>query len=213
MPRYLLFQMSYVNISVSLLLAAVLDLLPAPAVLAQSILPARPEAIGGGNPFEGLGRPDDPNPSRVPGAETGITNDVNLPPEPGTKSSAAKLPKKTGKQASHLVPPPPPVMPDAGSVPDDKNPMKVAIQAIKQKDYEKAQVLLSELTKLDPENMKALYLDAVVCVYRKQYLRAQEKYRRILDQTSDEELKKMAADGLKKLEEYPSGDMPELISQ
>lgn len=37
---------------------------PGTAVLAQSIIPARPEAIGGGNPLEGLGRPDDPNPSR-----------------------------------------------------------------------------------------------------------------------------------------------------
>ncbi|MDP3509500.1 MAG: tetratricopeptide repeat protein [Candidatus Melainabacteria bacterium] len=32
---------------------------------AQSILPPRPDAIGGGNPFEGLGRPDDPNSSRM----------------------------------------------------------------------------------------------------------------------------------------------------
>jgi hypothetical protein len=32
---------------------------------AQSILPARPDAIGGGNPLEGLGRADDPNPSRA----------------------------------------------------------------------------------------------------------------------------------------------------
>ncbi|MFA7337309.1 MAG: tetratricopeptide repeat protein [Candidatus Obscuribacterales bacterium] len=30
-----------------------------------TILPARPDAIGGGNPFEGLGRSDDPNPSRA----------------------------------------------------------------------------------------------------------------------------------------------------
>lgn len=37
----------------------------APPLNAQSILPPRPEAINGGNPFEGLGRPDDPNPSRV----------------------------------------------------------------------------------------------------------------------------------------------------
>lgn len=213
MPKYLLFQMSYVSISVSLLLALALDLLPVMVVSAQSILPARPEAKGGGNPFEGLGRPDDPNPSRVPGAETGITNDVNLPPEPGTKGSARKLPKRGGEPASHLVPPPPPVMPDTGSVPDDKNPMKLAIQAIKHKEYEKAQSLLSELTKLDTGNMKALYLDAVVCVHRKQYLQAQEKYRRILDQSNDEELKKLAAYGLKKLEEYPSGDIPELISQ
>jgi len=35
-----------------------------PDACAQSIIPARPEAIGGGNPIEGLGRPDDPNPSR-----------------------------------------------------------------------------------------------------------------------------------------------------
>lgn len=28
-------------------------------------MPPRPEAIGGGNPFEGLGRADDPNPSRA----------------------------------------------------------------------------------------------------------------------------------------------------
>lgn len=37
----------------------------APFSSAQSILPAREDAAGGGNPFEGLGRPDDPNPSRI----------------------------------------------------------------------------------------------------------------------------------------------------
>lgn len=39
--------------------------LTASQVEAQSILPPRPDAIGGGNPFEGLGRPDDPNSSRM----------------------------------------------------------------------------------------------------------------------------------------------------
>ncbi|HNG22266.1 MAG TPA: hypothetical protein PLI59_23955, partial [Candidatus Obscuribacter sp.] len=51
------------------LLLALLFSLGQPPVPAQSpgpsILPAREDAIGGGNPFEGLGRADDPNPSRV----------------------------------------------------------------------------------------------------------------------------------------------------
>ncbi len=47
------------------------------AARAQSILPPRPEAIGGGNPFEGLGRPDDPNPSRVSDFQTGDISDAS----------------------------------------------------------------------------------------------------------------------------------------
>ncbi|MBK9145919.1 MAG: hypothetical protein IPM23_25895 [Candidatus Melainabacteria bacterium] len=38
--------------------------IPTPAS-AQSILPPAPDAIGGGNPLQGLGRPDDPGPSRM----------------------------------------------------------------------------------------------------------------------------------------------------
>jgi len=32
---------------------------------AQSIIPPADDAVGGGNPLQGLGRPDDPGPSRV----------------------------------------------------------------------------------------------------------------------------------------------------
>lgn len=205
--------MSFARISASLILALALDLSPVLSVCGQSILPARPEAKGGGNPFEGLGRPDDPNPSRAPKAETDTANDVKLPPASDTKNSANATPKKNRNPAPQLVPPPSPVMAEPSSIPDDKNPMKQAIHAINQKEYEKAQALLSELTKLDPENMKALYLDAVVCVHQKKYLQAEEKYRRILDRSNDEELKKLAKDGLKKLEEYSSDDRPDLISQ
>ena len=35
------------------------------AASGQDIIPAHPDAPGGGNPFQGLGRPDDPAPSRV----------------------------------------------------------------------------------------------------------------------------------------------------
>lgn len=39
-------------------------LLPAGGTRAQSILPPAPDAIGGGNPLQGLGRPDDTSPPR-----------------------------------------------------------------------------------------------------------------------------------------------------
>ncbi len=59
-----------------------------PAAMAQSILPPRPEAIGGGNPLEGLGRTDDPNPSRA----ADFPNLNTLPtPTPDAISDAAPV--------------------------------------------------------------------------------------------------------------------------
>ncbi len=62
---------------------------------AQSILPAREDASGGGNPFEGLGRPDDPNPSRIgdylPGTATRVPTQPQTPRVPtqtGTPSTS-----------------------------------------------------------------------------------------------------------------------------
>lgn len=60
---------------------------------AQSILPARPEAVNGGNPFEGLGRPDDPNPSRV-----GDFPDLNT--TPASAADAAPLDPNLSPNAS-----------------------------------------------------------------------------------------------------------------
>ena len=54
---------------------------------AQSILPARPEAVNGGNPFEGLGRPDDPNPSRV-----GDFPDLNTTPTSAADAAPLRTP-------------------------------------------------------------------------------------------------------------------------
>src|ERR1700733_4519774 len=36
-----------------------------PVLIAQSMIPPAPDAIGGGNPFQGLGRTDDPGPNRT----------------------------------------------------------------------------------------------------------------------------------------------------
>lgn len=66
---------------------------------AQSILPPRPDAIDGGNPLEGLGRPDDPNPSRVgdfpelnttqpASAADAAPPDPNLSPNPNSAPAA-----------------------------------------------------------------------------------------------------------------------------
>lgn len=64
----------------------------APSCSAQGILPAREDAPGGGNPFEGLGRPDDPNPSRigdyVPGTSV-RTQPQTQPATPGVKQPSS----------------------------------------------------------------------------------------------------------------------------
>lgn len=69
-----------------LCLSLTLSAIAAPPINAQSILPPRPEAINGGNPFEGLGRPDDPNPSRV-----GDFPDLNTSTSSNTTNSDAPV--------------------------------------------------------------------------------------------------------------------------
>lgn len=171
---------------------------------AQSILPARPEAPGGGNPLEGLGRPDDPNPSRVKSPEADTANDGALPPEPDTKSSVEKNTKKPKNNTPHLVPPPSPVVMEGFSSADDKNPMKQAILHIGRKEYEKAQAELNAIIKDDPENLKAVYLEAVVFVHRRKYSEAEKNYKKVLELSDDDDLKKMAELGLKKLDDLSS---------
>lgn len=171
---------------------------------AQSILPARPEAPGGGNPLEGLGRPDDPNPSRVKSPEADTANDGALPPEPDTKSSVKKNTKKPKNNTPHLVPPPSPVVMEGFSSADDKNPMKQAILHIGRKEYEKAQAELNAIIKDDPENLKAVYLEAVVFVHRRKYSEAEKNYKKVLELSDDDDLKKMAELGLKKLDDLSS---------
>lgn len=49
----------------SALSALILLVLTTASTTAQDIIPPHKDAIGGGNPLQGLGRPDDPEPSRV----------------------------------------------------------------------------------------------------------------------------------------------------
>ncbi len=163
--------MLYVKIFVKLSLAVAFVALLHPVftldACAQSILPARPEAPGGGNPLEGLGRIDDPNPSRATGSENDTTNDGTLPPEPDAAGSGRITPKKLKINKLDLIPPPSPVIPEGFSSADDKNPMKQAILHIGRKEYEPAHAMLVALIKDDPQNLKAIYLEAVVLVHLK----------------------------------------------
>jgi len=197
------------GLSLALLLVLGLFWVEAPEFAwAQSILPARPEAPGGGNPLEGLGRSDDPNPSRATGTENDTANDTIMPPVPsslnGTKGGDSALPQKRKFNSTHLIPPPSPVVMEGFSSADDKNPMKQAILHIGRKEYEKAQGALTAIINDDPENLKAIYLEAVVLVHRKKYLEAEKSYKKVLALSSDEDLKKMAELGLKKLDDMSS---------
>ncbi|MCW5824781.1 MAG: tetratricopeptide repeat protein [Cyanobacteria bacterium TGS_CYA1] len=174
--------------------------------LAQSILPARPEAPGGGNPLEGLGRPDDPNPSRALAPDVDTTNDGAKKPPSDTTGSEIVRAKKRRVHSPQLVPPPSPVVMEGFSSADDKNPMKQAILHIGRKEYEKAQAALTALIADDPDNLKARYLEAVVFVHRRKYLEAEKAYKKVIELSNDEDLKKMAELGLKKLDDLSSDE-------
>ena len=75
---------------------------------AQSILPARPDAIGGGNPLEGLGRADDPNPSRASDFPDLNTTTPTPTPDANAPSDSLSFPANTRND-----PPGPP--PDSSS--------------------------------------------------------------------------------------------------
>ncbi len=91
--------------------------------LAQSILPPRPEAIGGGNPLEGLGRADDPNPSRA--GDFAALNTLFPTPTPDANAPSNSLSFPANTQGDPLTPSSNPILnPDAnaafnpGSAPD-----------------------------------------------------------------------------------------------
>lgn len=204
----MLYAKTFAKLSLSLSLAVLLQGALSLEVSAQSILPARPEAPGGGNPLEGLGRKDDPNPSRVTSGQSDTTNDGALPPEPDAAGSGRITPKKLKINKLNLIPPPSPVIPEGFSSADDKNPMKQAILHIGRKEYEPAHAMLIAIIKDDPQNLKAIYLEAVVLVHLKKYQDAEKSYKKILERSNDDDLKKMAELGLKKLDDLSSDQNP-----
>jgi hypothetical protein len=67
-----------------------------PVLIAQSMIPPAQEAIGGGNPFQGLGRADDPGPNR--------TNSFINPNTPGNGLYSTGFPSSSNSQSSFSSP-------------------------------------------------------------------------------------------------------------
>lgn len=95
------------GLSLSLSMSLSLALSAACQEEAPSILPARPDAINGGNPFEGLGRPDDPNPSRVgdflepnTSASASAPGSADAPVDPNLTSDTPNTPSQKEDEAA-----------------------------------------------------------------------------------------------------------------
>lgn len=195
-----------------LLMAALLPPLTLPqGCLAQSILPPRPEAIGGGNPFEGLGRPDDPNPSRIDEVngvpkDTVVTGSEGPPPGPDGESAEDLLKANLQKAAEPKAEPRKsliksalggPQPPGLASMPEPA--AKLAINELRSGRYEEALKHLKILSHIHPQAPEVDYLMGVACVMLLRFDHAKAHYLKVLQSNAPAELKELARKGLSKL--------------
>lgn len=184
------------------------------------IIPAAPDAVGGGNPFQGLGRSDESAPSRrsqfesTPGpGSLGSSNPIpgsfnpnvppDLPPAPSTldpidmqraeEDKARELDarkKATEKEKQNAERP-------AGAPAD--TPLKRAVLEMQLKNYDKSLSHLDDILLTDPRNAEAHYLKAVVYVLTRKYDAAAREYRLTLENNPSQALSQKARTGLMKL--------------
>lgn len=187
------------------------------------ILPPREDAIGGGNPFEGLGRPDDPNPSRAekyqtqtPAAETETAPAAS--PEssshnPEREAVAGEKPAATAgaKPAETGAKPPPPgekkkdqsrwkLLSQPKTLASIPDPMvKEALREMQQGRYQDAIKHLEGLSRLYPNAPELDYLMGIACVMSLRFDEARKHYEKVLQSQSPPELHDLARKGLNKL--------------
>lgn len=190
------------------------------------IIPAHPNAAGGGNPFQGLGRPDEKHPSRVedfleskekrsPGAKVpptkGTTNGVttegkkeasNEKTGTGSTSSTKSAKNKSEpdsskeKESRNSIIPPPP---QQITTPLTLTPHRKALNLIHKRSFAAAQTLLDDIIIAKPRDFRARYLRAYVFVMTKNNKAAINEYDEIIKGSKDTSLIKLAKEGLKKL--------------
>jgi hypothetical protein len=181
-----------------------------PAISNPTILPPDPSAIGGGNPFQGLGRPDESAPSRrsqfesggnVPagtGSEAtpenldqgGLTPDgIYKPPESVLKEEAEKQKEKEEKDAQRTKLP--------LTVVD--SPLKKAVLHLHLHEYEKCLQSINEALGYDGKNAEAHYLKAVLFVMTRRFTDARSEYETALHNSTSADLTRRAKNGLLKL--------------
>jgi hypothetical protein len=183
----------------------------AQSTLAQSILPPRPEAIGGGNPFEGLGRPDDPNPSRVDEfngvpKDTVVTGSEGPPPGPNgeagedlLKTNLPKVNEPKAEPRKSLIKPALGSPQPAGLASMPEPAAKLAINELRAGRYEEALKHLKILSHIHPQAPELDYLMGVACVMLLRFDHAKAHYLKVLQSSAPDDLKELARKGLTKL--------------
>jgi len=180
-----------------------------------TILPPDPSAIGGGNPFQGLGRADESAPSRRSQFES-LPTGGNFGAGGQSDSATAQSPPLGG----FLTPdgfyhPPESVVQDEAKRQkdkDDKNkertklplspadtPLKKAVLELQLRDYEKCLQSINQALSYDEKNAEAHYLKAVLYVMTRRFSDARSEYETVLRDTTSDDLSRRAKSGLLKL--------------
>lgn len=187
--------------------------------LSPTILPPHEDAIGGGNPFEGLGRPDDPGPSRrdkfdefgnpiaapassgsAGGTAAALTGEGDKAPTDEKEETSGK--EKTEEEKDFFAKSHPghtaATQRQGGiSIPDPA--AKLALDELRSGRYEQALKHLENLARLYPKAYELDYLSAIACVMQHRFDEAEKYYRKVLGGTASAELKSLARRGLLKL--------------
>lgn len=184
---------------------------------AQNILPPRPEAIGGGNPFEGLGRPDDPNPSRrdefenktsgtgeaanpaaIGGTGTG-TDETIVDGSPGNPPDPTQAAAESQKKNRRSLFESPENSAPKGSQPGASPLAAQALSLMQNGHYEEASRNLEALLHVYPRAPELDYLLGVSLTMSCRFEEAKKHYQLVLDSGAPERLKELARKGLLKL--------------
>lgn len=164
------------------------------------IIPPAPEAPGGGNPFQGLGRPDDPAASRRSQFESSDSNasatdpskteptDVKTEENDKEKEKEAKKKEEEKNDAASKV-----------ASPLIDTPIKKAVLDLQLHKYDDSLSTLNQILSTNPRNAEAHYLKAVVLVLTRHYTDAETEYRLVLKNAPSQKLTKRAKEGLTKL--------------
>lgn len=194
------------------------------SAIAQSILPPAPDAIGGGNPLQGLGRPDDPGPSRMdqfnpPGTvdTSREGTDTASDTTPGDVPNPGQIEGDKNQAAGNSNPENPgslPPEPDASGqfptqIPNQlqqapppgrpDTPLGRALSLIDRKKFATAAESLQEIIRKEPDNPVAHYLMAVTQVYLRNNEEAIRQYQWVIEHSPDETIKELGRRGLAKL--------------
>lgn len=185
------------------------------------IIPAAENAIGGGNPLQGLGRPDDSGPSR--------RSQFEAPDSASPSSSSSAIPGSTNPNIPPDLPPPPSIDPidvqrdkeekereaeelkkqenralekeEAAKIPNPAidTPMKKAMLEMHLHNYDACISQLDDILMHNPKSAEAHYLKAVAYVLTRKYGDAEKEYRLVLSNGASERLSQKARNGLAKL--------------